>query len=58
MRSHISPNVFRFIGLLILSVGVIVSISSGFEAGVPLYVISLVMFALWWVQRRRSARGA
>jgi Flp pilus assembly protein TadB len=56
MRSHVTPNVFRFIGLLILAVGVIVSISSGVGAGLPLFAIALVMFGLWWYQRRRLAR--
>ncbi len=57
MQSHISPSVFRFIGLLILVVGVVVSISSGIGAGIPLFVIALVMFGLWWYQRRRLSRS-
>lgn len=52
----VSPNVFRFIGLLILVAGVIVSVSSGVGTGVPLYLIALVMFGLWWYQRRRLSR--
>jgi len=56
VRGHISPNVFRSIGLFMLAVAIFVSISAGFVTGVPLFVMTAVMFGLWWYQRRRLSR--